>query len=41
MILGSLTGAMFHFLQQKKLLCHEFFTPLTIGRIYPESLLLL
>ena len=22
---------------QKKLLCHEFFTPLTIGRIYPES----
>jgi hypothetical protein len=40
-ILGSLTGAVLHFLQQKKLLCHEFFTPLTIGRIYPESLLLL
>jgi len=40
-ILGSLTKAVFHFLEQKKLLCHEFFTPLTIGRIYPESLLLL
>ncbi|MGO8762291.1 MAG: ArnT family glycosyltransferase [Desulfobaccales bacterium] len=40
-ILGSLTGAILHFLEQKKLLCHEFFTPLTIGRIYPESLLLL
>jgi hypothetical protein len=40
-ILGSLTGAIFHFLEQKKLLCHEFFTPLTLGRIYPESLLLL
>ena len=40
-ILGSLTGAVLHFLQQKKLLCHEFFTPLTIGRIYPESVLLL
>lgn len=40
-ILGSLTGAIFHFLEQKKLLCHEFFTPLTIGRIYPESLLFL
>ncbi len=38
-ILGSLTGAIFHFLEQKKLLCHEFFTPLTIGRIYPESVL--
>ncbi len=38
-ILGSLSGAIFHFLEQKKLLCHEFFTPLTIGRIYPESLL--
>jgi hypothetical protein len=38
-ILGSFTGAIFHFLEQKKLLCHEFFTPLTIGRIYPESLL--
>jgi len=40
-ILGSLTGAVLHFLEQKKLLCHEFFTPFTIGRIYPESLLLL
>jgi hypothetical protein len=40
-ILGSLTGAIVHFLEQKKLLCHEFFTPLTIGRIYPESLLML
>jgi hypothetical protein len=40
-ILGSLTGAVFHFLEQKKLLCHEFFTPFTIGRIYPESLLAL
>jgi 4-amino-4-deoxy-L-arabinose transferase-like glycosyltransferase len=41
MILGSLTAAVVHFLAQKKLLCHEFFTPLTIGRIYPESVLLL
>ncbi len=40
-ILGSLTGAIVHFLEQKRLLCHEFFTPLTIGRIYPESVLLL
>jgi len=40
-ILGSLTGAVLHFLEQKKLLCHEFFTPLTIGRLYPESLLFL
>jgi hypothetical protein len=40
-ILGSLTGAVWHFLEQKKLLCHEFFTPLTIGRLYPESLLYL
>ena len=40
-ILGSLTGAITHFMAQKKLLCHEFFTPLTIGRIYPESLLML
>jgi hypothetical protein len=39
MVLGSLTDAVYHFLHQKKLLCHEFFTPLTIGRIYPESLL--
>jgi hypothetical protein len=34
-------AAVQHFLAQKKLLCHEFFTPLTIGRIYPESLLYL
>jgi 4-amino-4-deoxy-L-arabinose transferase-like glycosyltransferase len=40
-ILGSLSAAVIHFLAQKKLLCHEFFTPLTIGRIYPESVLLL
>jgi hypothetical protein len=40
-ILGSLTGAILHFLEQKQLLCHEFFTPLTIGRLYPESLLFL
>jgi hypothetical protein len=40
-ILGSLTGAVGHFLEQKKLLCHEFFTPFTIGRFYPESFLLL
>ncbi len=36
-ILGDLGAAVLHFLQQKKLLCHEFFTPLTIGRVYPES----
>ncbi|MEW6387188.1 MAG: glycosyltransferase family 39 protein [Thermodesulfobacteriota bacterium] len=36
-ILGSLTAAVEHFLRQKLLLRHEFFTPLTIGRIYPES----
>jgi len=40
-ILGSLTGAILHFLEQKRLLCHEFFTPITIGRIYPESVLML
>jgi 4-amino-4-deoxy-L-arabinose transferase-like glycosyltransferase len=38
-ILGSLVDAVRHFLDQKKLLCHEFFTPFTIGRIYPESLM--
>ncbi len=36
-ILGSLTQAVHHFLEQKALLRHEFFTPLTIGRIYLES----
>jgi len=36
-ILGSLSDAALHFFLQKKLLCHEFFTPLTIGRLYPES----
>jgi hypothetical protein len=41
LILGSLTGAVLHFLAQKKLLCHEFFTPFTIGRIYPESAIFL
>lgn len=41
LILGGLADAVHHFLAQKKLLCHEFFTPLTIGRIYPESLLYL
>jgi hypothetical protein len=40
-ILGSFSAAVLHFLQQKQLLCHEFFTPLTIGRIYPESVLFL
>ncbi|MFZ5450217.1 MAG: ArnT family glycosyltransferase [Thermodesulfobacteriota bacterium] len=40
-ILGSLTGAVLHFLEQKRLLCHEFFTPFTIGRIYPESVIFL
>jgi 4-amino-4-deoxy-L-arabinose transferase-like glycosyltransferase len=40
-ILGSPVEAVLHFLNQKKLLCHEFFTPLTIGRCYPESLLYL
>jgi hypothetical protein len=37
LILGDLGAAILHFLQQKKLLCHEFFTPFTIGRLYPES----
>jgi len=37
LILGDLGSAILHFLQQKKLLCHEFFTPFTIGRFYPES----
>jgi hypothetical protein len=37
LILGDLGAAVLHFLQQKKLLCHEFFTPFTIGRLYPES----
>lgn len=36
-VLGGLLPALYHFYYQKKLLCHEFFTPLTIGRIYPES----
>jgi len=40
-ILGSPVEAALHFLNQKKLLCHEFFTPLTIGRCYPESILYL
>lgn len=37
-ILGSLPAALWHFWEQKALLRHEFFTPLTIGRLYPESL---
>jgi 4-amino-4-deoxy-L-arabinose transferase-like glycosyltransferase len=37
LILGGLEAAVLHFLLQKKLLCHEFFTPFTIGRVYPES----
>jgi len=37
-ILGDLQTAVLHFFQQKALLRHEFFTPLTIGRLYPESL---
>lgn len=37
-ILGSITAGLWHFLEQKALLRHEFFTPLTIGRLYPESL---
>lgn len=40
-ILGHLEAAVLHFLAQKKLLCHEFFTPLTIGRIYPECFIFL
>jgi hypothetical protein len=36
-ILGGLTQAVQHFLEQKALLRHEFFTPFTIGRVYPES----
>jgi hypothetical protein len=40
-ILGDLPGAVLHFVHQKRLLCHEFFTPLTIGRIYPESVVYL
>jgi 4-amino-4-deoxy-L-arabinose transferase-like glycosyltransferase len=36
-ILGGVQAALYHFYYQKKLLCHEFFTPFTIGRLYPES----
>ncbi len=36
-VLGGIWPALNHFYLQKKLLCHEFFTPWTIGRIYPES----
>lgn len=36
-ILGGLIPAVMHFLEQKALLRHEFFTPLTIGRVYGES----
>ena len=37
LILGGLTSAVTHFLEQKALLRHEFFTPITIGRVYGES----
>ncbi|MGQ9688446.1 MAG: ArnT family glycosyltransferase [Desulfobaccales bacterium] len=36
-ILGGLWPAIWHFWEQKTLLRHEFFTPLTIGRVYGES----
>jgi hypothetical protein len=36
-VLGGLVPAVLHFLRQKALLRHEFFTPLTIGRVYSES----
>jgi hypothetical protein len=36
-ILGGVAPAIIHFLEQKALLRHEFFTPFTIGRVYPES----
>jgi hypothetical protein len=36
-ILGGFMPAVMHFLTQKALLRHEFFTPLTIGRVYGES----
>ena len=36
-ILGGLIPAVLHFLEQKALLRHEFFTPFTIGRVYVES----
>ncbi len=36
-VLGGVWPAVLHFLRQKFLLRHEFFTPLTVGRIYVES----
>jgi 4-amino-4-deoxy-L-arabinose transferase-like glycosyltransferase len=36
-VLGSFSRAIHHFWQQKMLLRHEFFTPLTLGRFYSES----
>ena len=36
-VLGGVWPAVLHFLRQKSLLRHEFFTPLTVGRIYIES----
>jgi hypothetical protein len=36
-VLGGLQPAVMHFMTQKALLRHEFFTPLTIGRVYGES----
>lgn len=37
LVLGGVQAALYHFYHQKKLLCHEFFTPCTIGRLYFES----
>lgn len=36
-ILGGLGAAILHTLEQKALLRHEFFTPLTVGRLYVQS----
>jgi 4-amino-4-deoxy-L-arabinose transferase-like glycosyltransferase len=36
-VLGGLVPAVLHFLRQKALLRHEFFTPITAGRVYTES----
>jgi len=36
-ILDGLGPAVLHFLEQKVLLRHEFFTPLTVGRVHGES----
>jgi len=36
-ILGGIWPAILHTLEQKALLRHEFFTPLTVGRLYVQS----